>query len=81
MPAHDAEISLGMTKAHASAVEERMLSVWQRSQELNDPQLTLAVTGVCIALRQAGSALAAAHGVSFSDIVPLSGAKPPPGGS
>lgn len=75
----DATISLGQTQAHAQAVEERMLSVWQRSRELDDPALTLAVTNVCVALRQAATALAAAHGVSLDDVVPLSGAKPPPG--
>ena len=76
----DATISLGQTQAHAQVIEERMLSVWQRSRELNDPTLILAVGAVCVALSQAASALAEAHGVSLTDIVPLSGAKPPPGG-
>lgn len=74
---HSASITPGQTKAVAPAIADAAALMWLDVVRLGDPLLTKHAAALCVRLQGALGAIATAHGVPPSTIVPDGGVKPP----
>ncbi len=76
---HPANLPYDQTKAWSLQIDSDMGALWTEAQASGHPGTVAAVRTLCTRMRAAGTELAAAHGVSLTDLAPLSGSKPPAG--
>lgn len=79
MPATSATVPFSTTIKWATEIDADMADLWAAVRATGNAPMIATMRRLCTDMRGAATELAGLHGVSLTDIAPLSGSKPPPG--